>query len=217
MLDVRFRPMTRDNRVAKDPNHKFKADPFNVFWPRQLDEMEAEIRAIDGRDLIIEACFTSDQIRNDGWPRGGASAWAPDVRLYVTADVGPLVFPCATYKTWQANLRAISLAMQGLRLMRERGIGMGTEQYRGYAALPASIAAAEWLSTLHAARFLWVTAGWPERDLERAKYERTISDMEVLRNVYRDAAKAAHPDKHGGSDDLMAKVNRAKAFIEGSA
>lgn len=205
--------MDQATRVAKR-GHRFKADSFNVQWSRQLDELESEIKAIKGRDTVVEACMVASDIRNDGWPRSNARAWAPDIRLYVTADVGPLVFPCATYDDWRANLRAIGLAMQALRLMRERGIGMGTEQYRGYAALPASIAAAEWASVEAAIWFLLDTANWSGVVHTRNLVPQADENAKRLFGLlYRDAAKKAHPDA-GGSNDLMAKVNRARTFIE---
>jgi len=203
MLDLRFRTMTRENRVAK-PGHVYKADSFNVAWARQLDELENEIAAIKGRDTVVEACMDAGEIRNDGWPRSNARVWAPDIRLYVTADVGPLVFPCATYRSWQANLRAIGIAMQALRLMRERGIGVGTEQYKGYSALPPGtgagpMVAGEWASRDAALKFLMQVGCIGAGSME---------------DIYRAAARKAHPDCAGGTNELMAKVNRARTFIE---
>ena len=75
--------------------------------------------------------------------------------------------------------------------------------------MPAAVQ--EWATVEDAARFLLGVDGFPRP---------SDDDIELVciapNGTYREAAKKAHPDA-GGSNELMAKVNRAKDFIDGAA
>lgn len=190
MIDLRFVPL---EQPIDPPGGRYAPSRFACTWGTLLDDLEIELHALDASSIIVEADLRKDQIRNDGWPRGGCSPATPGVRLSFASKHGPMAFACGTFRTMEQNLRAIGLTLQRLRLIDEYGATRSGEQYKGFAQLPAG----EW-STIEAARnWLGTMAGCSGTDTD----------------IYRAAARKAHPDA-GGSNDLMAKVNRARDFIE---
>lgn len=178
-----------------------KRDRFDKPYRQILDQLDRELFHIGAKEASVLVACRESQFRNDGLLRSAAVLEHPGVVLYIPkCDKGTLRFQTDLYIDWQANLRAIAEAMEGLRTFDRHGIGKGGEQYRGYSALPPAspIVAAEW-ADVHAAR-------------------RFLAELAVLPNgahpdrLYREAAKVAHPDR-GGSADLMAKVTRSRDFI----
>lgn len=210
MIEARWQPMQkRVNTTGRTRKGSFGARHLTV-----MDDLERELRALGAEDIVIEGGFLIHQIRNDGWPRGSASPLHQDIRLNFNGKHGAMSFSCGTYNRWEDNLRAIGLVMQDLRLMAEKGVGTGTEQYRGWSALPPStggIVAGEWANAEEAAREIAVLAGewWVAGDDPTLM----IGDRSLLADAFRAAAKRCHPDA-GGSDAQMARLNRARDYIE---
>lgn len=211
MIDARWQPMqTRVNTSGKR-----RKSPFGARHVTVMDDLERELRALGAEEIVIEGGFQLQHIRNDGWPRSSASASHPDIRLNFNGKHGAMSFSCGTYMKWEDNLRAIGLVMQDLRLMAEKGVGTGTEQYRGWTALPPAggIQMAEWGTAEEAAREI-VTLGMEDGRVPSDFDVRTaISNPATLREWFKNAAKRCHPDT-GGSDAQMARLNRARDFIE---
>lgn len=201
MIDVRFQPMQKRPRWDAEKFGKYLAkSPFKARGG--MDDLERELKFLGATDVVIESGHSRDQIRNDGWPRGGSAPAHPDIRLYFKCKHGTLRYECIRFDSWEANLRAIGLWMQRQRLaIEEWGIGAGGEAYRGFAALPAGIQAVEWVSADSALRWLQEFSGGDSA----TEYSK----------ARRDAARKAHPDT-GGSTELMSKVNRACELIEKS-
>lgn len=201
MIDLRFKPL--DKPVAVPKSGSGGKSPYSIQWNRLLDELESELNGLKAENIVVEGGFARHQIRNDGWPVGGASPSTPGIRLSFHSRRlnAPLSYECNKFTDWQGNLRAIGLTLQRLRLIDELGTSPRGEQYRGWAALPpGGMTMGEWANVEEALRFLAEMVVLP-----------TGTPLDKL---YREAAKVAHPDRRGGSQELMAKVNRAKDFIE---
>jgi hypothetical protein len=210
MIDLRFQPMTTRVKWKDEWGRYLKRSPFKGRAP--MDELERELKLLEATDIVVESGHDRSQIRNDGWPRSATSPAFSDIRLFFKCKHGTLRYECRIFATWEANLRAIGLWLQRQRLaIEEWGIGTGGEAYRGFAALPAgasSILAEEFANVEAAARFILGVEGFtnPSRD----EVEAVCIDPD---GSWKAAAKKAHPDA-GGSNELMAKVNRARDFIE---
>lgn len=190
MIDLRFVPITAP---LPEPEAGYQRNRFLCAWSTLLDDLEMEMEHLGATGIVIEADLRRDQIRNDGWPRGGCAPATPGVRLSFGSSHGEMSFACSTFATMEGNLRAIGMTLQRLRLIDEYGATRGGEQYKGFARLPGGE-----FATVEAARtWLMLQAGCSGTDTE----------------IYRAAARKSHPDA-GGSNDLMAKVNRARDFIE---
>lgn len=202
MLDLRFQPMTERAKRAEG-RHGYAKSPFKDEGTAMLDDLERELAFLKAKDVVIESGHRREDIRNDGWPKSGSSAVFPDVRLFFTCKHGTLRYECAAFEKWRANLRAIGLWMQRQRLaLEEWGIGSGGEAYRGFAALPAGtgMAMPEWTSVEAAIRWMAFMCVLPS-DTHPAK-------------LYRECAKLMHPDVTRDNGAAMAKLNRAREFID---
>lgn len=124
MLNARFIPIDKWPFPAISLNNKRDAR-FRASYQDTLELLESELDAIHAREIVIRAFFRSQDIRSDGWPRSSAEPtdaglilsfvvykWNP---VTMRNDVTELSFPCATYTTFDDNLRAIALTLQALR------------------------------------------------------------------------------------------------------
>lgn len=216
VLAVNFRPLEQRLEL---PRGGQKRSPFSGSFTDTLNRLEREMDLLRAKDIVIQIDTALSDIRNDGWPRSTAKVNSHGVVLTFASSHGPLSYRCNTYIGWEQNLRAIAMTLERLRAIERYGAVKGGQQYRGWSQLPPGsngngpIQAGEWANVEQAAKFLWITAGWPEEQLEAVQFRRAVTDAKILDGVYRDAAKEAHPDK-GGTNDLMSKVNRARDFIE---
>lgn len=190
---------------------------FSADYGRTTRELLHEIKHLKGTDPIIEAeCGDEDINLRTGMLKSTAKLRGPGIVVSFDSKFGPLRYPCDTSPVWQENLRAVVNYLKNQRINARYGVGRVEQIYKGYKALPeAGIVAGEWPNLEDAARFLCTTAWGPDATGEG--YIGPTLGTNGYRNdldiVYRAAARKAHPDA-GGSNELMAKVNRAREFIE---
>lgn len=185
-LDAWTGPRTAERRRAS----------FAAGWARIFDDLERELDLLDATDARIGIDLLPSQIRVDGWPKATASA-PPPVVLTFESQHGPLRFQCDRYDDWRANLRAIGLTLQRLRLVDEGGVTRGGEQYRGFAALPPGNS---YDDRAMAARLVLSLAGLPTNDVEVA---RVVDGGASRTSAYRLAARKVHPDQGGSNGDFV--------------
>lgn len=162
--------------------------PFSAPLSTTLDELDRELRHLgSGRTnapSVLEIAFQNGDFRIDGMPRATAKPAHPGVVLYIESRFGQLSYPAARFTTWQDNLRAVTLGLNGLRRLDRYGITPGSEQYTGWTQLPA--AGTTTVTTTGAAdaeRFLRDLAGEYDAPLDK---------------VYRAARRSTHPDRNDG-------------------
>src|SRR5205807_7195892 len=84
--------------------------------------------------------ITERDLRIDGEVRADARLKHPGVIVsFIHPQVGPVIFACDKWTTWQANARGIAKGLEALRLVDRYGITQSFEQYRGWKALPSGI------------------------------------------------------------------------------
>lgn len=134
MINLRFVP------IEQWPQEKTKnrqGSPFSVKYVKLLDDLEDELKKFGARDIVIQAELSRDDIRNDGWPSSRAVFRGPGIILgFVNRKGQEISFPCDTYSSFQANLRAISLTLTALRSIDRYGVSKHAEQYKGWTKLP---------------------------------------------------------------------------------
>jgi hypothetical protein len=134
-----------------------------------------------------------------GFPRAGRVAAHPGIVLSFDSKHGALSYPCDTFDRWEDNLRAIALALEALRKVDRYGVTAHGEQYRGFMAIEATAAPAEFASADAAFAFLEALVdGWARRD-EPAR-------------LLRGAMRLTHPD-HGGRAADFQRVSLAEAKL----
>jgi len=178
-----------------------KRSPFGVNWSSTMRLLEAEVRALRGREVTLALAVRADQIRADGGVYAKARIQDPSVILSLTAGADRLSFPCDRFAWWEDNVRAIALAMEALRKVDRYGVQSG-RQYQGFKALPASTEALDW----HSASLILVE----HAGVDAIPAPLTDADW---RNVVRRARARTHPDKNGNSADDFHRVQAAAAVI----
>ncbi len=130
------------------------------------------------------------QINQRGEP--SKSKGAPEdqgVALYLRRNGKPYVMACDRYLRAEENMRSLTLAIDAMRQLDRHGGGVMMERaFAGFQALPPP-GATPWWDVLGLAQ----TARRAEIDA-----------------AYRRLAAERHPDRPGGSHDMMADLNRAR-------
>lgn len=197
-------------RYMPDPRwgHQVHKDVrgLRANWSKAFTKLRYELARIKATDVVLEAGYKPTQLRNDGWPMATASPEHSAVRVWFKAKRQSLCFQYDGWRDVEMNVYMIALTLERLRAVERYGCTQSDEQYRGWSQLPPGtgkgpIVADEFGSANGARLFLAETAGVP--------LHRDVIDADL----YRAAARRAHPDQ-GGTNELMAKVNRAKEYIE---
>lgn len=150
-----------------------------------LRRLQNEIERIGARYPVVS---TNLETRVDGLPRSGQrSPDDPGVALYFQLAGKPHCLPCDTYNRVADNIAAIAAHIEATRAIERHGVASVAEMFSGFVALPPPRG---WANIL----------GFGHGDAV------TIDKIEAH---YRRLAKERHPDS-GGSDALMAELNRAR-------
>lgn len=185
---------------------------YSASWSSIVSMLRAELRALNAKRPVIEMDVTERDIRNDGWLYSSARPHTPGVRLTFQSKHGDLAYECGTWTNWEHNIYAIARTLRAQRMIARDGAVKGDQVYKGFRQLPSgggtgngvAIQAGEWATVEDAMRFM-------SRVGEGPIVSALPSDLVA---VYRQAARKSHPDLHGGDGSAMAKVNRARDFIE---
>jgi hypothetical protein len=121
---------------------------YRATYARTLQDLEHEIRLLNGSEVIIGVVVDPADIRMDGRLRADAKLRHPGVEVSFEVDRRRLVFHTDVHggyvNSWQDNLRAIALGLEALRAVSRYGITTGLgEQYAGFLKLETSQPSAE--------------------------------------------------------------------------
>lgn len=197
------------------PDSVGEGDNYSPFKSRLRDTIEKlgyELEKLEVVEAVIEIDCTDSQlraIRKGDCPQYSEVA-SPRVRLTFThPKLGLLQYPCHTYRSYQANIRAIVLTLEALRAIDRYGACRDGQQYEGFKELPAGDEQERYfVNAYEAAEFIAELAG-----KSPATAEAIVEDPEYLAYCYKAAAKKAHPDS-GGSDAKFKSLQQAKELIE---
>lgn len=210
MIDIEFRTLTTWPRAT---TKKRQRSPFSVTFEASLRLLRREVQMLGARSMVIEIAIAPTEIRQDGMPYASARATSPAVKISFESKHGPLCYMCDACTEWQANIRAIGLTLERLRLCDSYGVTRSGEQYKGWNALPAPIVTpSTGFENADAA------ATWISRQLKERRPEVTCSPETVFKHldfVYRELAKKLHPDAGGTTEDFQ-RLQAAKSLIEKS-
>lgn len=185
--------------------------PFTAAWSTTLEDLDRELRHLDAHRVLFLVAVGPNDIRRDGLPREKAKFEHPGVVISFESKYGPLKYSCDRFTKLNDNVRAVALGMRALRAVERYGISTRGEQYMGYSALPPGRTTGETLTRAEAWRVLLDLAHIP--DAARMQYDR--DDDEIVADIYRQAAKRAHPDA-GGSDAQFQAASEARRILIGT-
>lgn len=208
MMQYQFRPIHEWPGTKTNPR---KRSPFDVTWSRTLQDLDRELRHLKAEGLIIQCAVKESEIRLDGMMRSDARPAWPGVILTFDSKHGPQSYPCDTYSDWQANVRAIGLALTALRAVDRYGVSNRGEQYKGWARLEAPRQSMS-ESLLTALYLLVNVCGNTVNGVDPAAIMRD-RDRHKVDSLYRQAVFLTHPDQ-GGNVDTFRKVQEAKAVLD---
>lgn len=200
ILQRKESPFTHSKRVEDPTSHRVGWTRKEVSLRDTLDLLDRELFMLHAKEQELLVAISPAQFRNDGRPRADARPEHPGVILSFVTGVGRLSYPCDTFTTWQANLRAIALALEALRKVDRYGVTKHGEQYRGFLAIegkPATIR--------DGAQAYEVIRLWSGID--------TLTDPDDLTRAIRLAKRATHPDTGGTADDFQ-RVNAAEQYLK---
>jgi len=160
----------------------------NCTLARARDRLFTELTRIRASDVILS---TNIPLKLDGEPRGDwRQPGDSGVAVYFTYRKRSLAMARDAYLRVEHNLNSLAMAIEFLRgLERHGGATMMDRAFTGFAALPDP-ANRTWRSIL----------GWVEG---------TQATAQMIKERYGALAFERHPD-HGGSNELMAELNRAR-------
>lgn len=123
------------------------------------------------------------------------------VAVYFVRKNKDFCIACDKYDDVRSNMRAIGLALEGLRAVERAGVTELLDRaFQGFARLPAAIVP---VAPPDFRKVLCLDKNWPWDLTEDEAHE------DLMMN-YKVAAKSAHPDR-GGSHESSVRVNAALA------
>lgn len=167
-------------------------------WPSARDltiheavarvQEELERMGMTRDDVVIS---TNLRLRLDGLPRSDQREPVdPGVAVYWEAGSGTKVMAIDRYDRVTDNLAAVAATLDAMRAIeRHGGAAILDRAFTGFAALPAPGAQREW----------WEVLG----------VSKNASHAEIIA-AHKRLAMKHHPDRVGGSDELMAEINAAR-------
>lgn len=210
-LDWRVVPIERwpGEPTKRRQEHRFRTGSRRgVNWSATTDLLARELEHLRAKNILLQMAVTPRDIRKDGWIRGDARPHHPGVILTFDSKFGPLSYPCDTYFDWQANVRGIALALEALRAVDRYGVTRRGEQYTGWAQLPPAGGSSSTMTARTAAEILVDVEG------KKGDPEDLLHDRNVVRYTYLNAAKNAHPDRHGGDTKRFQLLQEAKRILD---
>lgn len=183
-------------------------NPVPVPWSDTLDLLDRELFMLGARSWVLQIDVAERQIRRDGGIRADATPTSPAVRVCFESRHGPLRYACDRFTDWQANVRAVALALEALRKVERYGVGGRGEQYRGWTAI--SSRPHEIMTRAEAAEFI---AHWAAQEMTGLTAELILREPAVLKSAYRAAARATHPDHHPDQTDTFTRLNAARDLL----
>jgi hypothetical protein len=187
-----------------------KPAQFRVGWAQTEQLLGYEAAKLGAHLVVIQIDVAEQGIRLDGKLRAHAEAASPRVRVAFESRHGPLTYAADRYTRWQDNVRAIALALEALRAVDRYGVSSRGEQYRGWVAIEARPAE---MTREQAAGLI---AHWAEPEAEKRERATTAllrSPSLFVPELYRRAAKRAHPDVTGDDGDTMGRLNAARDLL----
>lgn len=205
-MKVSFRPLRIWRHPETPVGSRKPARTFRAGWQATLDLLQREVRTLDGDNIILGAFLREQDIRLDGMPRSGVIAPAhPGIEVSFDSRHGRLTYATDAYAHYEANTRAIALALEALRAVDRYGVSRRGEQYAGWREL-ASGPGADVPDTVDKAwGFLEHLLG--ERFVDLRRHD--------VRGLLRHAAKKAHPDL-GGDATTFRRYEAARRILVGA-
>ncbi|HEX8585020.1 MAG TPA: J domain-containing protein [Allosphingosinicella sp.] len=180
----RTQPDQRKDALWRDAGKRIT---FDVAVKRLRDQIDAITPTGRNWRVLEQTLSTNYDLRADGRPRRDRGAPSdPAVAFFFELDGQPHVLACDRWSSVADNIAAIAAHIEALRGQERWGVADMKQAFAGHVALPAPEQWCQVLGLKPGATAAEINAAWRER------------------------ANTAHPDKPGGSDAAMARLNAAR-------
>lgn len=184
---------------------------FRATWDSTLDLLGREAESLGAGLVVVQVDVREVDLRLDGTLKARASVSHPGVAVSFESEYGPLRYATDQYEQqwrgampgWQANVRAIALALGALRAVDRYGVTRRGEQYRGWTAIPSAPPGRGPFTGRDDAE-AWMILCATECGIG------TWDDWEAL---YKALAKRMHPDTATGNPDLWERLDAAATLL----
>ena len=180
--------------------------PFRADYDTTLGLLDRELRLLDAPAAAIRLVIGAHHVRQDRQLRANARVDHPGVVVAFESRFGPLEMFCDRFDSrrrdaWHDNLRAIALGLEALRRVDRYGVGGTGQQYAGWRQIegprpPSAAAPTKAQARARLAEIAQCNPNAPDRSLIR------------LGRAF------AHPDRHGGYQELFDEANRMAEVLE---
>lgn len=198
-----------------DTKDRASSGRFRASWTSTLELLCREVDLLGGQVIAVQIDVEPGDLRRDGMLRAGTKVGFPGVKISFDSRHGPLTYATDAYDDrrysgdppgWQANVRAIALALEALRAVDRYGVSGSGEQYRGWTAITGT--PVELRMTAQEAAVL-LSAG----DHTTLAAHDLLGDRAAVEAVYRQAVKIYHPDVRGGDAELFRRLTAARDLL----
>lgn len=207
---IQVRPLTQwpQGYERREPHerrsHPYRTTDGSPLLNKTIHELDDELRKIDAENIVLQVDVEDGLIRkSDGLPYLRADV-DPGVVLTFERDGATHTMPADLYDEWVGNLRAIYFTLHDLRRISRNGVGTGSEQYRGFTALPPAGQTTVTMGAEEAAAELARMTPYDASDL--------LEDPELVSDAFRMKAKWAHPDQ-GGDVQHWHRIQDARKIL----
>ncbi len=183
---------------------------FRAGWDASLELLQREADYLDVTGpIVLQVDVQQGDIRADGMLKARAHVGFPGVIVSFASRFGPLRYATDAYDRWyghgmsgwQANVRAIALALEALRAVDRYGVTRRGEQYQGWTALPAARAQGSSHFTDPAEALAW---------MKRCAGPDATDDAKAL---YKLLGRRMHPDMPDGNAELWERLDAAAELL----
>jgi hypothetical protein len=178
-------------------NPRRSSSTFRAKWADTLDLLQYETELLGAQLVVVQVDVGDTDIRRDGMLYANAKVEFPGVRVSFDSVHGPLTYSTDAYDRfyghslpgWQANVRAIALALEALRAVDRYGVSSRGEQYQGWTAIEATAT----VSDVSAAALL-LDSNDPGRLIGAQPTVITAAWKAALRRNHPDTGDTTNPD-----------------------
>lgn len=115
-----------------------------IPYDETLRELEYEVDALGGSEIVIGVGLAEHEVRLDGKPRADARPPRhPGVEVSFDSRYGRLTYATDVFLDWRDNVRAIAKGLEALRAVDRWGVAKRGQQYAGFGLLTAGPGLAE--------------------------------------------------------------------------
>lgn len=160
------------------------AQKHDVTMRQARDQLARELALLDARSIVLS---TNVELNLNGDPRGDrARPSDPGVACYFKLKGRDTVLACDKWLRPEDNIVALARHIEALRGQARWGVGSVEQAFTGYQALPAP---EQW----------WQVLGLQPN-----------ASVDQINAAWKRLAIDAHPDRPGGSEAAMARINAAR-------